>query len=154
MDCGKWNEEGGWIFFFFQNNTNFQIILLVSIVSKPFKKLTSQILKTGLYCNNSSITYSIFMKIHVELESVRLKFHKRKLKNQNLKHTNIKNRIRVTRKSKTILVKGQLGSTNIPFTKHGKLRWRPSVVRPSIALYTLLANFGDRSRPREKINKN
>ena len=73
-------------FFFFQNITNFKIILLVSIVSKPFKKLTSRIFKTQVYCNNSSITYSISMKIHVELESVRLKFHKRRLKNQNLKH--------------------------------------------------------------------
>ena len=71
-------------FFFFQNNTNFQIILLVSIISKPFKKLTSQILKTRLYCNNSSITYSIFMKIHVELESVRLKFHKKKTQKSKL----------------------------------------------------------------------
>ena len=90
MDCGKRNEEGGQIFFFFQNNTNFHIILLVSIVSKLFKKLTSRVFKTRVYYSNSSITYSISMKIHVELESVRLKFHKRKLKNQNLKHTKVK----------------------------------------------------------------
>ena len=62
--------------FFFQNNTKFQTILLVSIVSKLFRKLTSQVLETQFYCSNSSITKSISMKIHVKIESVRLEFHK------------------------------------------------------------------------------
>ena len=62
--------------FFFQNNTKFQTILLVSIVSKLFRKLTSQVLETQFYCSNSSITESISMKIYVKIESVRLEFHK------------------------------------------------------------------------------
>ena len=61
--------------FFFQNNTKFQTILLVSIVSKLFRKLTSQVLETQFYCSNSSITELISMKIHVKIESVRLEFY-------------------------------------------------------------------------------
>ena len=41
-------------FFFFQNNTNFQTILLVNNVSKLFRKLTSRILPTQVYYSKSS----------------------------------------------------------------------------------------------------
>ena len=60
---------------FFFKITQFQTILLVSIVSKLFRKLTSQVLETQFYCSNSSITELISMKIHVKIESVRLEFY-------------------------------------------------------------------------------
>ena len=104
--------------FFFQDNNNFQTILLVSIASKLFRKLTSRVSKTQVHCSNSSIKNSIYMKIHVD----RLKFHKRKPRNQNLKHN--------------------MGSSD------GDQAWYDRPLLP----YTFLANFGDRSRPRVKIN--
>ena len=48
---------------FFQNNTHFQTILLVSIISKLFKKLTSWACKSRVHCSNSSSTNSICIKI-------------------------------------------------------------------------------------------
>ena len=53
-------------FFFFQNNTNFQTILLVSIVSKLFRKLISRVFETRVHCSNSSITDLISMKFVCE----------------------------------------------------------------------------------------
>ena len=47
---------------FFQNNTNFQTILLVNIISKLFKKLSSRAFETRVHYSNSSITNSISMK--------------------------------------------------------------------------------------------
>ena len=54
--------------FFFQNNTYFQTILLVSIISKLFSKLISRDYETEDHYSKSSITGSISMKIHLELE--------------------------------------------------------------------------------------
>ena len=61
---------------FFQNNTTFQTILLVSIISKLFRKLTFRVFETRAHCNKSSIIDLICIKIHMELESVKLEFHK------------------------------------------------------------------------------
>ena len=76
--------------FFFQNNTKFQTILLVSIVFKLFRKLISRVLETRFHCSNSSITQLISMKIHVKIEFVRLEFHnktqKTKIKPRNQIH--------------------------------------------------------------------
>ena len=69
---------------FFQNNTHFQIILLVNIISKLFRKLTSRVYQIRVHCSNSSIKDSISMKIYVELEFQRLEFHKRKPRNQKM----------------------------------------------------------------------
>ena len=55
-------------FFFFQNNTHFQTILLVSINFKLFRKLTSWGRQTWFHCSNSSIKDSIYIKIYMELE--------------------------------------------------------------------------------------
>jgi hypothetical protein len=50
-------------------------------------------------------------------------------------------RIRVTRKSKPVLLKSQLARTNIPFTQHGKLRWRPGIVSTTIVSVQLLGQL-------------
>ena len=53
-----------WGIFFSQNNTHFQTISLISIVSKLFRKLTSRVSETQVHCSNSSLRYSISMTWH------------------------------------------------------------------------------------------
>ena len=62
-------ERIGEFFFFFQINTHFQTVSLVSIVPKLFRKLTSQVFQARVHCSNSSINDLISIKIHGELES-------------------------------------------------------------------------------------
>ena len=57
---------------FFQNNTYFETISLVSIVSRLFRKLTSRVCWTWFHYSKSSIKDSISMKINAEIESLRL----------------------------------------------------------------------------------
>ena len=67
-------------FFFFENNTNIKTILLVSIISKLFSKLTSREWEGWDLCSKLSITNSISMKICLEFDFSTLEFHKRKPK--------------------------------------------------------------------------
>ena len=72
-----------WDFFFFffvENNTNIKTILLVSIISKLFSKLTSREWEGWDLCSKLSITNSISMKICLEFDFSTLEFHKRKPK--------------------------------------------------------------------------
>ena len=57
-------------FFFLQNNTHFQKILLVSINFKLFRKLISWVRKTRFYCSNLSIKDSIFIKFYTKKTQV------------------------------------------------------------------------------------
>ena len=76
---GNKEEQGIYILgiFFFQINTNFQTILLVSMFLKRFRKLTSRVLYTRFWYTKSSSLNSISTFYHMKLESVVLDFFSR-----------------------------------------------------------------------------
>ena len=76
---GNKEEQGIYILgiFFFQINTNFQTILLVSMFLKRFRKLTSRVLYTRFCYAKLSSLNSISTFYHMKLESVVLNFFSR-----------------------------------------------------------------------------
>lgn len=61
--------------------------------------------------------------------------------NNTLEDISNSGRIRVTGESKAVLLKGELGSADVTFTEHGKLRWAPSKVGPTISSMNLLGQL-------------